>query len=109
MSADWRSDKSVRDFIEDSHSRQTAQQERYEGRVFNDKGHIGTPTIRNDQRGMYEIEGSLEVQRQLLLELAEQENRIMEKSGRRCKSSIERLESLKTGTVSSYTKDMRPE
>jgi hypothetical protein len=68
MPADWRPDKPLRDFIKDnSHSRQTEQQERYEGRVFNDKGHIREQTIRNNQRDIYEIEGSLEVQRQILL------------------------------------------
>lgn len=105
MPADWRSDKPVRDPIEeDSHSRQTAQQGRYEGRVSNDKGHIREPTIRSNRRDIYEIEGSLEVQRQLLLKLAEQENRIMEKPGRRRKSSIERLENLKTDTVQAIQK-----
>jgi hypothetical protein len=44
------------------------------------------------------------VQRQLLLKLAEQENRIMEKPERRCKPSVERLETLKTDTVQAIQK-----
>ena len=105
MPADWRPDKPLRDFIKDnSHSRQTELHERYEGRVFNDKGHIREQIIRNNQRDIYEIEGSLEVQRQLLLKLAEQGNRIMEKPERRCTSSVERLESLKTDTVQAIQK-----
>jgi hypothetical protein len=80
------------------------QWERYEGRVFNNKGHIREWTIRNNQRDIYEIEGSLEVQRHLLLKLAEQENRIMEKPEERCTSSVKRLESLKTDTVQAIQK-----
>jgi hypothetical protein len=65
-------DKPLRDFLtDDSHSRQIEQQERYQGRVFNGKGHISEQTIKNDQRDIQEIEGSLGLQRQLLLILAE--------------------------------------
>jgi hypothetical protein len=105
MPVDWRPDKSLRDFIKDnSHSRQTEQQERYEGRVFNDKGHIREQAIRSNQRDIYEIEGSLEVQRQLLSKLAEQENRMMEKPESGSTSSFERLKSLKTDTVQAIQK-----
>jgi hypothetical protein len=105
MPADWRPDKSLQDFIkETSHSRQTEQRERHEGRVFNNEGHIREPTIRNNQRDIYEIEGSLVVQRQLLFKLAEQENWIIDEPGRRCESSVERLESLKTDTVQAIQK-----
>lgn len=105
MPADWRPDKPLRDFIkETSHSRQMEQQERYEGRIFNNKGHISKPTIKNNQRDIYEIEGSLEVQRQLLLKLAEQENWIIEEPGRMCESSVEHLESLKKDTVQAIQK-----
>jgi hypothetical protein len=105
MPADWRPDKPLRDFIKDnSHSRQIEQRERYEGRVFNVKGHIIEQTSRNNQRDIYEVEGSLEVQRHLLLKLAEQENRIMEKPEEGCTSSVERLESLKTDTVQAIQK-----
>jgi len=75
------------------------QRERYKGRVFNNKGHIKEQTIRNNQRDIYEVERSLEVQRHLLLKLAEQENRIIEKPKERCTSSVKRLKSLKTDTV----------
>jgi hypothetical protein len=92
-------------YIKDnSHSRQAEQQERYQGRVFNDKGHIREQTIRNNQREIYEIEGSLEVQRQLLLKLAEQESRMMEQPRRGGTLSVERLESLKTDTVQAIQK-----
>jgi hypothetical protein len=105
MPADWRPDKPLRDFIKDnSHSRQMKQRKRYEGRVFNNKDHIKEQTMRNNQRDIYESEGSLEVQRHLLLKLAEQENRIMEKPKERCTSSVERLESLKTDTVQAIQK-----
>lgn len=105
MPTDWRPDKPLRDFVkETSHSRPTEQQERYEGRVFNKECYIREPTIRNNQRDIYEIEGSLEVQRQLLLKLAEQNNWIIEQPERRCESSVERLESLKTDTVQAIQK-----
>jgi hypothetical protein len=105
MPVDWRPEKPLRDFIKDnSHSRQTEQQERYQGRVFNDKGHVREQAIRNNQRDIYEIEGSLEVQRQLLSKLAEQENRMMEKPESGSTSSVERLESLKTDTAQAVQK-----
>jgi hypothetical protein len=105
MPVDWRPEKPLRDFIKDnSHSRQTEQQERYQGRVFNDKGHVREQAIRNNQRDIYEIEGSLEVQRQLLSKLAEQENRMMEKPESGSISSVERLESLKTDTAQAVQK-----
>ncbi|XP_014550021.1 hypothetical protein COCVIDRAFT_116836 [Bipolaris victoriae FI3] len=105
MPTDWRPDKPLRDFIKDnSHFRQMEQRERYEGRVFNNKSHIKEQTIRNNRHDIHEIEGSLEVQRHLLLKLAEQENRVMEKPEERCTSSIQRLESLKTDTVQAIQK-----
>jgi hypothetical protein len=104
MPVDWRPDKPLRDFIKDnSHSLQIKQWGRYEGRVFNVKGHIMEQTIRNNQRDLHEIEGSLEVQRQLLLKLAEQENQTMEKP-ERCTSSVERLGCLRTDTVQAIQK-----
>jgi hypothetical protein len=105
MPVDWRPEKPLQDFIKDnSHSCQTEQQERYQGRVFNDKGHVREQAIRNNQRDIYEIEGSLEVQRQLLSKLAEQENRMMEKPESGSTSSVERLESLKTDTAQAVQK-----
>jgi hypothetical protein len=105
MPVDWRPEKPLRDFIKDnSHSRQTEQQERYQGRVFNDKGHVREQAIINNQRDIHEIEGSLEVQRQLLSKLAEQENRMMEKPESGITSSVERLESLKTDTAQAVQK-----
>jgi predicted ATPase with chaperone activity len=105
MPVDWRPENPLRDFIKDnSHSRQTEQQERYQGRVFNDKGYAREGTIRNSQRDIHEIEGSLEVQRLLLLKLAEQENRMIEKPGSGSTFSVERLESLKKDTVQAIEK-----
>jgi hypothetical protein len=104
MPMDWRPKKPFRDFIKDNgHSCQTEQQERCQGRVFNDKGRIREQTTRNNQRDIHdihEIEGSLEVQRQLLSKLAEQENWTMEKP----ETSVERLKSLKTDTVQAIQK-----
>jgi hypothetical protein len=100
MPVDWRPEKPLWDFIKDNnHYRQTEQQARYQGRVFNDKGHAREGTIRNNQHNIYKIEGSLEVQRQLLSKLAEQENRMIEKPGSGSTTSVERLKSLKRDTV----------
>jgi hypothetical protein len=105
MPVDWRPDKSLRHFVkDDSHSRQREQQETYQGRVFNDKGHVREHTIRNNQRDIHEVGGSLEVQRQLLLKLAERENRMIEKPESRSTSSVERLERLKMDTVQAIQK-----
>jgi hypothetical protein len=105
MLVDWKPNKRLRTFIKDnSHSRQTEQQERYQGRVFNNKGHIREQTIRNNQRDIYEVEGSLEVQRQLLLKLAERENRMLEKPKSGKTSSVKSLEGLKTDTVQAIQK-----
>jgi hypothetical protein len=84
--------------------RQTEKQERHQGRVFNDKGRVREQTIRKNQRDIHEVEGSLEVQRQLLLKLAERENWMLEKPESRSTSSIESLERLKTDTVQAIQK-----
>jgi hypothetical protein len=100
MPVGWRTEKPLRVFIKDNwHSLQTEQQERYQGRVFNDKGRVKEQTIRNNERDIHEVEGSLEVQRQLLLKLAERENWMIEKLESRSASSIKSLEQLKTDTV----------
>jgi hypothetical protein len=105
MPVDWRPEKPLRDFIKDnSHSRQTEQQERYQGRVFNDRGYAREGTIRNSQRDIHEVEGSLEVQRLLLLKLAEQENRMIEKPESGSTPSVERLDKLKRDTVQAIQK-----
>jgi hypothetical protein len=100
----WRPEKTLQDFIkENSHSRQR-EQERYQGRVFNDKGHVRKRFTRNDQHNIHDIEGSLEVQRQLLLKLAERENAMMERLESGSTSSVESLESLKADTVQAIQK-----
>ncbi|KAF2844252.1 hypothetical protein T440DRAFT_484326 [Plenodomus tracheiphilus IPT5] len=105
MPVDWRPDKPLRDYIKDNgYSRQTEKQEEYRGRVFNDQGHIMEKASRNNQRDIYDIEGSLEVQRQLLLKLAERENWVMEKPESGRTSPVKRLESLKKDTVQAIQK-----
>jgi len=105
MPVDWSPNRSLRDSITDnSRSRPIEQQEKYQGRVFNDKGYTKEQTIRIDQRDIHDIEGSLEVQRQLLLRLAERENWKIEKPESRSTSFVERLESLKTDTVQAIQK-----
>jgi hypothetical protein len=105
MPVDWRPEKPLRNFIKDnSYSHQTEQQERYQGRLFNDRGYAREVTIRNSQRDIHEVEGSLEVQRLLLLKLAEQENRMIEKPESGRTSSVERIEKLKKDTVQAIQK-----
>jgi hypothetical protein len=104
MPITWRPEKTFQDFIKDnSHSRQI-DQERYQGRVFNDKGHVMKRITRNNHHDIHEIEGSLEVQRQLLLKLAERENARIEKPKSERASSVQSLESLKADTVQAIQK-----
>jgi hypothetical protein len=104
MPITWRPEKTFQDFIKDnSHSRQI-EQERYQGRVFNDKGHVMKRVTRNNYNDIHEIEGSLEVQRQLLLKLAERENARIENHKSERASSVESLESLKADTVQAIQK-----
>lgn len=49
----------------------------YKGRVFNDKGQPSKQTPKDNERDIYDIEGTLEVQRQLLSKLAALENQVM--------------------------------
>ncbi|XP_014550019.1 hypothetical protein COCVIDRAFT_116839, partial [Bipolaris victoriae FI3] len=73
-------------------------------RVFNDKGHVMKRVTRNNHYDIYEIEGSLEVQRQLLLKLAERENTRIENFKSERTSSVESLESLKVDIVQAIQK-----
>jgi hypothetical protein len=79
------------------------QKKLYRGRVFNDKGWSQERPIRNNQRDIHEIEGILEVQRQLLLKLAEKENRAIETPESRIPSS-KSLERSKADTVQAIQK-----
>jgi hypothetical protein len=100
----WRPEKTFQDFIKDNgHSRQI-EQERYQGRVFNDKGHVIKRITRDNHHDIHEIEGSLEVQRQLLLKLAERENARIENPKSERAPSVESLESLKADTVQAIQK-----
>ena len=105
MPVDWRTNKPLGDFIKDnSHSRQTEQHKRHQGRVFNNRDDVWEQPSRNNQRDIHEVEGSLEVQRHLLLKLAERENWVMEKPESMSTSSAESLERLKTDTVQAIQK-----
>jgi hypothetical protein len=105
MPVNWRTNKPLRDFIKDnSYSRQTEQHKRHQGRVFNNSEDVWEQPIRNNQRDIHEVEGSLEVQRHLLLKLAERENWVMEKPESMSTSYAESLERLKTDTVQAIPK-----
>jgi hypothetical protein len=105
MPVDWRTDKPLGDFVkDDGYSRQTEQHKRHQGRVFNNRDDVCEQPIRNNHRDIHEVEGSLEVQRDLLLKLAERENRIIEKPESMSISSLECLERLKTDTVQAIQK-----
>jgi hypothetical protein len=105
MPVDWRTNKPLGDFIKDnSYSRQTEQYKRHQGRVFNNREDVWEQPIRNNQRDIHEVEGSLEVQRHLLLKLAERENSVMEKPESMSTSYAESLERLKTDTVQAIQK-----
>jgi hypothetical protein len=105
MPVDWRTNKPLGDFIKDnSYSRQTEQHKRHQGRVFNNREDVWEQPIRNNQRDIHEVEGSLEVQRHLLLKLAERENWVMEKPESMSTSYAESLERLKTDTVQAIQK-----
>jgi hypothetical protein len=108
MPVDWRPDKPIQVFIEENrHSSQKKEEKRYQGRIFNDKCQFQERIIRNNQRDIHELEGLLEVQRQLLLKLAEQENRVMETHEKGTPSS-ESLQSLKADTVQAIQKTWSP-
>jgi hypothetical protein len=66
--------------------------------------HVRKRFTRNDQHNIHDIEGSLEVQRQLLLKLAERENAMMERPESGSTSPVESLESLKADTVQAIQK-----
>ena len=105
MPVDWRPDKSLQDFIKDnSYSRQTEHHESNQGRVFNHRNYVWEEPIRKNSGDIHEVEGSLEVQRQLLLKLAEQENLLIEKPESIRTSSVESLKRLKTDTVQAIQK-----
>jgi hypothetical protein len=108
MPGDWRPEKQIQVYVEeDRHSGQMKQKKSYQGRIFNDKGRFQERTIRNNQRDIHEVEGIFIVQRQLLLKLAEQENRVMEthENGTPLSKS---LESLKIDTVQAIQKTWNP-
>jgi hypothetical protein len=79
MPADWKPDKPFQVFFEENrHFCQIKRKTRYQGRVFHNQGQSLERTARNNGRELHDVEGIFEVQRQLLLKLAKQENRAME-------------------------------
>jgi hypothetical protein len=79
MPVNWKTDMPIRVFVRDCHY--SKQAKKFKGRVFNNKGQAWEQTTRtqnNSGRDLYNIEGALEVQRFLLLKLAEQDNRARE-------------------------------
>jgi hypothetical protein len=108
MQVDWRLQKPAQIHIdENNHTGRMKQKKEYQGRVFNDKGQPQKRAMRNNQRDVHEIEGVLEVQRQLLLKLAELENRVMETNETRTPLYTS-LESLKMDTVQAIEKTWNP-
>jgi hypothetical protein len=103
MPVDWRPKKCIQAFIkQDSYARQVERRECYEGRVFNDKGSFREQTTKDNHRDIHEVEGTLEVQRQLLSKLAAHENRVIAEPG--SNMHYKRLEALKADTVQAIQK-----
>ena len=107
MPVDWRPNKPFQVFLEERRrSFQMNEKRTYQGRVFNGKGQFQGHMRRDNQCDIHEVEGVLEVQRQLLLKLAEKENRAlaeMENNVRdtteSTRASSQRLDGLKADTV----------
>ncbi|KAJ5025168.1 hypothetical protein J3E73DRAFT_259028 [Bipolaris maydis] len=79
MPVDWSLEKSVQIQTEENdHTAQMKQKKKYKGRIFNDRGQCQIRAMRDNRRDIHEIEGVLEMQKQLLLKLAERGNRFME-------------------------------
>jgi hypothetical protein len=104
MPADWNPDKPFQVFFEENrHFCQIRRKPRYQGRVFNDQGQSLERTARNNQRE-HDVEGIFEVQRQLLLKLAKQENRAMETQ----ENGSPLFDSLKRDTVQAIQNTWSP-
>ncbi|CAN9170324.1 unnamed protein product [Alternaria alternata] len=103
MPVDWRPDKRFQTFIkEDGYVRKMERKRCYEGRIFNDKDWLIEQINKDDQRELHEVEGTLEVQRQLLSKLAVHENRAIAEPG--SDMYHRRLEALKADTVQAIQK-----
>jgi hypothetical protein len=103
MPVDWRPDKRFQAFIkEDGYVRQMERKRCYGGRIFNDKDWLVERINKDDQRELHEVEGTLEVQRQLLSKLAVHENQAIAEP--RSDMYHRRLQALKADTVQAIQK-----
>lgn len=103
MSIRWRPSKPIRTFIDEHDYTYFKDRNRYyERRVFNDKGRFSDQIPKDNEREIYDVEGTLEVQRQLLFKLATVENQVTGES----ENSVRRrrIEALKTDTVQAIQK-----
>jgi hypothetical protein len=103
MPVNWRPENRFQAFIkEDGYVRQMERKRCYESRIFNDKGWLTEPIKKDDPRELHDVEGTLEVQRQLLSKLAVHENRAIVEPG--SNMYHRRLEALKADTVQAIQK-----
>ena len=103
MPVRWRPKKRFQAFIkENGYVRQMERKRYYEGRIFNDKGWLTDQINKDDPRELHDIEGTLEVQRQLLSKLAAHENQAIAELG--SDMCHRRLEALKADTVQAIQK-----
>jgi hypothetical protein len=74
----------------------------YKGRIFNDKGWLTEQINKDNPRELHDVEGTLEVQRQLLSKLAVHENQTVAEAG--SDMYHRRLGALKADTVQAIQK-----
>ncbi|XP_014553182.1 hypothetical protein COCVIDRAFT_108387 [Bipolaris victoriae FI3] len=99
----WRPSKPIRTFINKHDHTYFKDRNRYcKRRVFNDKGRFSNQIPKDNKREIYDVEGTLEVQRQLLSKLAAVENQVTRES----ENSVHRrrIKALKTDTVQALQK-----
>ena len=103
MTVRWRPKEQFQAFIgENGYVRQMERKRCYQGRIFNDKGWLTEPIKKDDQRELHDVEGTLEVQRQLLSKLAVHKNQTIAEP--RSDMYHRRLEALKADTVQAVQK-----
>ena len=99
----WRPSKPIRTFINEQDYTYSKDRNRYyERRVFNNKGRFSDQIPKDNEREIYDVEGTLEVQRQLLSKLAAVENQVTRES----ENSVHRrrIKALKADTVQAIQK-----
>jgi hypothetical protein len=103
MPVNWRPENRFQALIkENGYVRQMERKRYYEGRIFNDKGWLTEQINKDDPRELHDVEGTLEVQRQLLSKLAVHENQTIAELG--SDMYHRRLEALKADTVQAVQK-----